>query len=163
MRGVGVITAGKTLASTREEDGMVTAAWDEIEVGQEVPMFVDPPFTFTDFVRYQGASGDANPSYHDVLFAQKAGYLEPFAIGMRQAGVVVTYGTDWFGPANVRSLGVQFCEQAWQRDIISYSGRVTDKGEVGGEPPVDAEFTANRQPGGVRLRGWTTFAAPSVC
>ena len=31
------------------------------------------PLTLTDFVRYQGASGDFNPIHHDTAFAQAAG------------------------------------------------------------------------------------------
>ena len=35
------------------------------------------PLTRTDFVRYQGASGDMNPLHHDEIFARAAGYDAP--------------------------------------------------------------------------------------
>ena len=46
------------------------------------------PLTRTDFVRYQGASGDFNPIHHDDEFAQSAGYPTVFSVGMLQAGIL---------------------------------------------------------------------------
>ena len=48
------------------------------------------PLTLTDFVRYQGASGDFNPIHHDDEFAQSAGYPSAFSVGMLQAGILAT-------------------------------------------------------------------------
>lgn len=131
--------------------------WDEIEVGQQAPQLVDGPLTVTDFVRYQGASGDMNPIHHDTAFAQAAGYPEPFAVGMRQAGVLATYAADWFGPENIRRLKVQFREQAWPRDVITYTARVAEKREIDGQHFVDLDLTATRQTGGLHVVGWATF------
>ena len=139
---------------------MMPTEWDEIEVGAKAPAFVDEPLTITDFVRYQGASGDMNPIHHDTAFAQKAGYPEPFAVGMLQAGVMATYATDWLGAENVRRFSVRFREQAWPRDVITYTGRVANKREVDGERLVDVELTATRQTGGTHLQGWATFVVP---
>ena len=48
--------------------------------------FTDAPLTITDFVRYQGASGDFNAIHHDTAFAQASGYPGPFAVGMLTGG-----------------------------------------------------------------------------
>lgn len=136
----------------------MTVTWDQIEVGHEAPAFVDDPLTITDFVRYQGASGDMNPIHHDPAFAEKAGYPEPFAVGMRQAGVLAGYVTGWLGADRIRRFKVQFREQAWPRDVITYSGTVAAKREEDGQRLVDVELAATRQTGGVHLRGWATFA-----
>jgi acyl dehydratase len=85
---------------------------------------VDSPLTVTDFVRYQGASGDMNPIHHDTDFAKAAGYPGPFAVGMLQAGVLSTYATDWLGASNLRRFKVQFREQAWPGDVLTYTGKV---------------------------------------
>jgi acyl dehydratase len=135
-------------------------SWDEISIGQELDEMVTRPLTITDFVRYQGASGDMNPIHHDPDFAQKAGYPGPFAVGMRQAGVMAGYGAERFGPENVRRFKVQFRDQAWPGDIITYRGTVTDKREDGGERLVELELVAERQTGGIHLRGSATFVAP---
>ena len=62
--------------------------WHDFEVGSELVSYSEGPITVTDFVRYQGASGDMNPIHHDYDYARKAGFAGPFAVGMRQAGVL---------------------------------------------------------------------------
>ena len=132
-----------------------------LEVGTEHEPFVDKPLTVTDFVRYQGASGDMNPIHHDTGFAQAAGYPGPFAVGMLQAGVMATYATDWLGADNIRRFGVQFREQAWPGDVLTYTGKVVAVREEGGEHLVDLELACTRQSGGTHLKGWATFAVPA--
>ena len=132
--------------------------WDTLAEGSEGEPLVDDPLTVTDFVRYQGASGDMNPIHHDTAFAQQAGYPGPFAVGMLQAGILGSYVTDWLGPENVRRFRVQFREQVWPGDVLTYSGRVVAKREEGGERLVDVELACTRQTGGVHLKGWATFA-----
>jgi acyl dehydratase len=136
--------------------------WDDVSVGDGLDEYRARPLTITDFVRYQGASGDMNPIHHDAEFAQKAGYPGPFAVGMLQAGVMATYGTDRFGPENVRNFKVQFREQAWPGDVITYRGTVIGKRDADGTRLVDLELVAERQTGGVHLRGWATFVAPEA-
>jgi acyl dehydratase len=130
--------------------------WDELEVGTSHAPFVDKPLTVTDFVRYQGASGDMNPIHHDTEFAKGAGFPGPFAVGMLQAGVLGTYVTDWMGAASVRRFKVQFREQAWPGDVLTYEGTVVAKREEEGNRLVDLELTATRQTGGTHLKGWAT-------
>ncbi|MGH9000428.1 MAG: MaoC/PaaZ C-terminal domain-containing protein [Acidimicrobiia bacterium] len=134
--------------------------FDSLKVGSERRPFVDDPLTVTDFVRYQGASGDMNPIHHDSEFAAKAGYPTPFAVGMLAAGILGTYATDWLGPENVRRLKVQFREQAWPGDVLTYTGVVVDKREQDGQRLVDVELACTRQTGGTHLKGWATFALP---
>lgn len=136
---------------------MSAVNWDELEVGTSRAPFDDKPLTVTDFVRYQGASGDMNPIHHDTEFAKGAGFPGPFAVGMLQAGVLATYVTDWLGAASVRRFKVQFREQAWPGDVITYEGTVVAKREVEGERLVDLELSATRQTGGVHLKGWATI------
>ena len=133
-------------------------AVDDLTVGTTREPFVDAPLTITDFVRYQGASGDMNPIHHDTGFAAKAGYPTPFAVGMLQAGILATYATDWLGAENVREFKVQFREQAWPGDVLTYTGKVTGRREEDGEQLVDVELACTRQTGGVHLKGTATFA-----
>ena len=138
----------------------MSVTWDGLDVGTEAPPFVDQPLTVTDFVRYQGASGDMNPIHHDEGFAKKSGFPSVFAVGMLQAGILATYVSDWLGPENVRRFRVQFREQAWPGDVLTYKGAVTAKRQEDGERLVDVELSATRQTGGVHLRGWATFVVP---
>ncbi|WP_019544481.1 MaoC/PaaZ C-terminal domain-containing protein [Streptomyces sulphureus] len=63
---------------------------------------VHGPVTRTDFVRYQGASGDMNPVHHDEEYARAAGFPSPFSVGMFRAGLLASWATDWLGAHNVR-------------------------------------------------------------
>lgn len=139
----------------------MTISWKDLEVGHAAPVLVGTPLTITDFVRYQGASGDLNPIHHDAEFAQRAGYPEPFAVGMRQAGVLGVYVTEWLGTGNIRRLKVRFREQAWPGDVITYAGTVRAKREAGGERLVDVELVATKQTGAVHLDGEATFVVPA--
>jgi acyl dehydratase len=131
-----------------------------LQVGSERAAFVDAPLTVTDFVRYQGASGDMNPIHHDAELAARAGYPGPFAVGMLQAGVLATYATDWLGAENIRRFKVQWREQVWPGDVLTYTGSVTAVREENDTRFIDVEFLCLRQTGGVHLRGWATFLDP---
>jgi acyl dehydratase len=126
------------------------------------PPLVVGPITRTDFVRYQGASGDMNPLHHDETFARKAGYEAPLAIGMFSAGVLATYATDWLGAEAVRRFRIRFMEQAWPGDVLTCTGEITRKYEVDGQPLVDVELACARQTGGVSVKVWATFVRPTT-
>jgi acyl dehydratase len=128
--------------------------------GAELFSVSDTPLTITDFVRYQGASGDMNPVHHDTEFAQRAGFPTPFAVGMRQAGVLATFMTDHLGASAVRRFKVQWMEQAWPGDVLTYTATVAGVRQEGDERFVDLEATVTRQTGGVHLQGWATFVLP---
>ena len=132
------------------------ATWDDLVVGTECTPREFGPLTRTDFVRYQGASGDFNPIHHDDEFAQSAGYPGAFSVGMLQAGILATYATDWLGPRNVRKFGVQFREQVWPGDRLVCSGRVVNRDDAA--RTVDLELVVTRIGGGTAIRGTATFA-----
>jgi acyl dehydratase len=138
----------------------MTMNWDDIREGAEPAPLVVGPVTRTDFVRYQGASGDMNPIHHDETFARAAGYEAPLAVGMFQAGVLATWATAWLGPANVRRTKVRWREQVWPGDVLTCVGKVARRYEENGERKVDLELVCTRQTGGVAVQGWMTFVVP---
>lgn len=128
----------------------------------EVPEpLVYGPVTRTDFVRYQGASGDMNPIHHDEEYARAAGFPTPFSVGMFQAGLLATWAIDWLGADNVRRYRVRFAEQVWPADTLTCSGTVDREYEVDGERMVDLELTCTRQNRGVAIKAWATFVTPN--
>ncbi len=131
-------------------------SWDDLFIGATAQPREYGPLTRTDFVRYQGASGDFNPIHHDDEFAQSAGYPGAFSVGMLQAGILATYATDWLGPRNVRKFGVQFREQVWPGDQLVCSATVTGRDEAA--RTVDLELLVERVGGGAAIKGNATFA-----
>lgn len=129
----------------------------KLAVGTEHEPFETPPLRITDFVRYQGASGDMNPLHHDPAVAERAGLKSVLAVGMLQAGVLGCYATDWLGAQNLRRYTVRFKSPAWPGDVITYSGRITDLREEDGETLADVDLTAVRQTGDAHLTATATF------
>ena len=135
----------------------MAATWDRLAEGTKAESRSFGPLTRTDFVRYQGASGDFNPIHHDEEFAKSAGFPTVFSVGMLQAGILATFATDWLGAENVRRFTVQFREQVWPGDTLVCSGEVVKRYEEDGERKVDLELSCDREGGGTAIRGSATF------
>jgi acyl dehydratase len=139
----------------------MAATWDELTEGQGPEPRELGPLTRTDFVRYQGASGDFNPIHHDEEFAKAAGFPTPFSVGMFQAGALGAFTTDWLGAENVRRFAVQFREQVWPGDHLVCAASVARKYEEDGERKVDLELLVTRkESGGAAIKGEATFVVP---
>lgn len=134
----------------------MAVTFDDLTVGTEPEARSYGPLTRTDFVRYQGASGDFNPIHHDEGFATSAGFPTVFSVGMLQAGILAAFATDWLGATNVRRFGVQFREQVWPDDVLTCSAKVIGRDESA--RTVDLELLCSRQTGGAAIKGTATFA-----
>ncbi len=121
------------------------------------PPLVVGPLTRTDFVRYQGASGDMNPLHHDETFARAAGYQAPLAIGVLNAGLLATYATDWLGAQAVRGFRIRFKAQVWPGDTLTCTGTVLREYTDGDQAMVEVELAATSQAGAVAVQAWATF------
>jgi len=137
-------------------------AFRDLKEGTELPARTFPALTRTDFVRYQGASGDMNPIHHDEEYARSAGYPSVFSVGMLQAGLLATYATDLLGPDNVRRFSISFREQVWPGDVLVATGTITKVYEADEEPRVELDLTMSRQGGGVAIKGEATFATDEL-
>lgn len=129
--------------------------FDDLAVGAEAAPRTFGPLTRTDFVRYQGASGDFNPIHHDEEFAKASGFPTVFSVGMLQAGILASFATDWLGASNVRRFGVQFREQVWPGDELTCSAVVVGRDDAA--RTVDLELLCTRQTGGTAIKGTATF------
>ncbi|WP_127819375.1 FAS1-like dehydratase domain-containing protein [Microbacterium sp. CPCC 204701] len=111
-----------------------------------------PPLTITDFVKYQGASGDFNPIHHDADFARAAGYPSPFAVGMLTAGLAAARIAKVRDVQRLRTFRARWQSQAWPGDrlrfVIGPRDTATDA--------VDA--TVTRAGGDVHMLAWADFA-----
>ena len=139
----------------------MTVTWEELDVGTEAPPFVDQPLTVTDFVRYQGASGDMNPIHQDDEFAKAAGMGGVFGHGMLTMGFVAQSVTDWAGAGSVKKLGVRFQGLVRLKDTITCKGRVLATSSKDGTHLVDVELWAENQKGEKVVTGKATVALPS--
>jgi acyl dehydratase len=122
-------------------------------VGDAPEPFVIGPLTRTDFVRYQGASGDMNPVHHDEPFALAAGYPAPLGVGMFQAGALAAWAAGWLGPENVRRVRVRWKEPVFPDDVLTFRAVVTRVADG----TADVQITCTRQNGGIAVEGQMTF------
>ena len=120
----------------------MTVAWNDLDVGTEGPSVEDGPLTVTDFVRYQGASGDMNPIHHDTEFAKKAGFPKPILHGMCTygitcRGVLQTYAD--YDPSAFKQHVARFSSpvfpgetvtmELWKDgNVVSFEAKVKDRG-----------------------------------
>ena len=178
MRFVEMVTefrdeSGKLVAEARDHDdrdrqgadgGMRDGVtWDDLAEGERAGAAREyGPLTRTDFVRYQGASGDFNPIHHDEEFAQ-VGRLPVGVLGRHAAGR---------HPRQLRHRLARREQRAPLRGAVPRAGvagrhrRVLGHGhrveyEDAGERKVDVELLCTRvESGGAAIKGEATFVVP---
>ena len=69
--------------------------YDDVEVGNKMPVYTSAPITRTHLVRYAGASGDFNPLHHDQTFIKMIGRKNVIAHGMLIMGIAGEAITSW--------------------------------------------------------------------
>jgi acyl dehydratase len=119
-----------------------------------------PAMTRTDFVRYQGASGDMNPVHHDEDFAKAAGLPAPLAVGMYAAGALCAWASDALGPDNVRRSRIRWKKMCFPGTVLTFSGEVVAQQSVDGMVQAKVELTATDADGDVAVQAWMDFELP---
>lgn len=145
---------------TPRGEGLVTPRWEDLAEGVTHAERSLAPLTRTDFVRYQGASGDMNPVHHDETFARQAGYEAPLGVGMFHAGVMATWACDWLGPVNVRGFKVRWKAPVWPGDVLTIAGSVARRFEENGERRVEVAIACTTQAGSVAAQATAVFVCP---
>lgn len=118
-------------------------------------VFTSSPLTITDFVRYQGASGDFNPIHHDVDFARRGGYDGPFAVGMLTAGVAAARFNELRDPRDLRGLRMRWQAPAWPGDELTYVLTAATDGLQCAVTRFNPETAARRE---AHMTAWATYA-----
>jgi len=145
---------------TVNQTTMTQAKQTELAVGQQAEPFTFPSLTRTDFVKYQGASGDFHPLHHDEPFARKTGFPTVFSVGMLQAGMLATYVTDWLGVETIRRFKVRFANQVWPGDELTCAATITAIADDPEGRRVTVDLLCTRQDGSVALAGDAEFVLP---
>ena len=138
----------------------MSATWQSLQDGSVPEPWSFGPLTRTDFVRYQGASGDMNPVHHDEGFATQAGFPAPLAVGMFAAGAMNSYGTRWLGAENVRRTRMRWKAPAFPGYVMTVTGSIAKLYEEDGDRKADVELTVTDQTGAISVQGWMTFVVP---
>ena len=144
-------TNGRSLRTSQK------LCFEDIQVGDEIPLLVKVPVTHLQLVRYAGASGDFNPLHTDPKIGETIGTGGIIAHGMLIMGFVGQLLSDYVGPEALRSFGVRFKGMTHLNDVITCSGSITKKYEENGETRVAGKVQAIDQNGDIKVAG--TFVA----
>jgi len=134
--------------------------FEDIQVGDEIPLLVKVPVTHLQLVRYAGASGDFNPLHTDPKIGEAIGTGGIIAHGMLIMGFVGQLLSNYFGPEALRSFGVRFKGMTHLDDVITCSGSITKKYEENGEAHIAGKVQAIDQNGDIKVAGTFVAAFP---
>src|SRR5229473_7919596 len=134
--------------------------YEDVQVGDELPRLVKGPVTHLQLVRYAGASGDFNPLHTDPKFGEMMGTGGIIAHGMLIMGFVGQMLSDYVGPLALRKFSVRFKSMTRLDDVITCTGTITEKYEVGGEGRIAGKVQAADQNGDVKVSGTFVAALP---
>lgn len=139
---------------------MTFITYNAIEIGDTLPELIFGPISRHTLALYCGGSGDHNPIHVDSDFAKQAGFDDVFAHGMLSMAVLARLISGWVKQDLVRSYGVRFLVITQVHDVVTCTGRVTDKFIQGGEQRLSLEVSAHTQDGRQTLKGNAVIACP---
>jgi hypothetical protein len=145
--------------------------YDDIEVGDKMPVYTSAPITRTHLVRYAGACGDFNPLHHDETFVKMIGMNNIIAHGTLIMGIVGEAITSWIENKYLRKFNTRFLsmtepvdlndmENTKDRAIIIVSGKIVKKFEENGEKRIQCDIIAQNALGSKKLSGFFIAALP---
>lgn len=127
--------------------------------GDALPELTKPPVTKTQLVMYSGASGDFNPIHTVEEYAQEVGLGGVIAHGMLTMAFVGQLLTEWVGlDGQMEGFKVRFTGMVRPGDVITCSGRVTERMETDGTLRLVCKMQAITQQGEVAMKGTATVA-----
>lgn len=131
----------------------------DFQPGDALPELTKPPVTKTQLVMYSGASGDFNPIHTVEEYAQAVGLGGVIAHGMLTMAFVGQLLTEWVGlDGQVEGFKVRFTGMVRPGDVITCSGRVTERLETDGTLRLVCKMQAITQQGEVAMKGTATVA-----
>ncbi|MFO7568825.1 MAG: MaoC/PaaZ C-terminal domain-containing protein [Smithellaceae bacterium] len=139
--------------------------YDDIQIGDLMPVYTSLPITRSHLVRYAGASGDFNPIHYDETFARGIGLDNVIVHGMFIMGLAGDAITAWIGGRGLRKFKVKFLamtepvdlndlENTKDRATISVTGKVVLKYEENGEKRIRCDIVAEDGQGSRKLSGF---------
>ena len=137
---------------------MTTPRYNEVNVGDQLPVLKLPAINRTTLALYAGASGDHNPIHIDIDFARKARMPDVFAHGMLSAAYLGRLIANWVPQQQIRRLSMRFTGITHLGHTPTCVGRIVEKLEEGGEKRVRIEIKCANQYGEDKIVGEAVVA-----
>ena len=146
--------------------------FDDVKVGDAMPVYTSAPITRTHIVRYAGASGDFNPLHHDDTFTTMIGMPRIISHGMLIMGITGEAVTQWIPNKCLRKFSVRFAgmtepvdlhdfDNTKARATLTVTGKVAEKYEEAGEKRIKCDLQVADAAGGVKITGSFIAALPA--
>ena len=129
-----------------------------LQVGDSLPEIRRGPITRTQLALFAGASGDHNPIHLDDDEAKSSGLPGVIVHGMLTMAILGQLLTNVVPQQRIRAFDSRFKAMAFPGDTLTCKGKVTGRGEVGGETVLDLEIVAENQKGEPLLQGSARIA-----
>jgi acyl dehydratase len=140
------------------EGATMSVRWQDVRVGDALPLLEKPPITTTQLAQYAGASGDFNRIHYDDPFARQAGFPSVIAHGMLSMAFFGQLLGAWAGPTTIARLSTRFKAVTLPGDLITVGGEVTGRSDADGT--VELKLFARKADGTVTLDGSATLRFP---
>ena len=127
--------------------------FDEVKVGDELPVLQTKVISRTTLALFAGASGDHNPMHIDIDFAKKAGMNDVFAHGMLSVAYLGRLLTGWVSQTAIKKIDVRFTAITQLFAEINCSAIVKEKFERDGSKFVLLLIDAKDQNGDIKISG----------
>ncbi|MBX7056677.1 MAG: dehydratase [Leptospirales bacterium] len=138
---------------------MKRIAFNDYEVGAEIPELKSGVIQHMDLVRYAGASGDFNPIHTDPAFANQVGLGGTIAHGMYIMAMLGRLATNWAPAAQIDFFGVKFKGMSRPGQTIRCKGVVKKKKEENGKKILQVNIEAVADDGETKVSGELQIAA----
>jgi acyl dehydratase len=134
--------------------------YEDVRVGETLPILELPPLAVADLARYAEASGDHNPLHTNDAHARAAGIDGVIAHGMLVMGQIGRVASALAGPAGLCSLQARFRDKTRPGDVLRCGGSITAVYERDGRGMVEAELWARGADGSLKASGSLVAALP---
>ncbi len=139
---------------------MAELYFQDIQIGDAIPTLVKKPVSKVQLVRYAGASGDFNPLHTDAEFGKTIG-IGQIAHGMLIMGFVGEAVTRWVPKKYLRKFSVRFAGMTRPDDVITVTGKITEKKQEGRHNIISGELQAKNQKDETVIVGSFAAALPN--
>jgi acyl dehydratase len=127
--------------------------YEDVAVGDVLPVLTLPPVTRAMLAVYCGASGDHNPVHVDFDFARASGLDDVIAHGMLVMAWTGRVLTGWVPQTAIRAFDTRFEAVTRIGDVITARGEVVEKFVDDGRRCVRVAVTAVDQHGESKTSG----------
>jgi acyl dehydratase len=133
-------------------------SFDELNVGDHLPVLSTNKISRTTLALYAGASGDFNPIHIDIDFAKSAGLDDVFAHGMLSMAYLGRLLTNWVDQRSIESIDVRFTSITPVNAQVVCTGYIQEKSIIDEQEIIKVHIEAqDANTGDIKITGVATI------